>query len=148
VKTWTELFVLMAISAAVLACEQAGSIQIHIGKSGGMFARDSLYLSAGPMRKARWQEWSLEYRLCGILSQNQTRNLANLVTQLWQEAFKRRPTAAWIHARTLILQGLAARNLVSTAPDFSAVTAAPAIATLPQSEPPRDGSSSSWKLDD
>jgi len=41
---------------------------------------------------------------------------------------------AWVHARNLVLQGLAARKLISAAPDFSTVGVAPALATLPMEE--------------
>lgn len=119
----------MILSATVLGCEQAGSIYLH-----GRGAGSGLSVSQGPIRNVRWQEWSLEYRLSGIMNQGITRQLPHLVAQLWQEDFRRRYDEAWTHGRTLVLQGLAARKLVSAAPDFSTVAVAPALATLPQEE--------------
>jgi hypothetical protein len=125
---------LMMVTAAVLGCEQAGSIYLQIGSKGGVWGGSCLHISQGPIRNVRWQQWSLEYRLCGIMSQGVTRQLPHVITQLWQTDFKRRIAAAWIHARTLVLQGLAARNLISAPPDFSVVQVAPVLASLPPSE--------------
>jgi hypothetical protein len=114
------------LTAMVLSCEQAGSIHLQAG--------GCLYVSQGPIRNVRWQEWSLEYRLCGIMSQGINRQLPHLVAQLWQKDFRAQFGEAWIHARNLVLQGLAARQLISAAPDFSTVGVAPALATLPTEE--------------
>lgn len=125
---------LMMLTAAVLACEQAGSIYLQVGGNGGMWGGSCLHLSQGPIKNVRWQQWSLEYRLSGIMSQGVTRQLPHVVTQVWQRDFKRRIAEAWFHARTLVLQGLAARNLISAPPDFSVVQVAPALVSLPPSE--------------
>lgn len=125
---------LMMLTATVLGCEQAGSIHLQIGSKGGAWGGSWLHISQGPIRNVRWQQSSLEYRLCGIVNQGVIRQLPHVVTQLWQSDFKRRIAAAWIHARTLVLQGLAARNLISAPPDFSVVQVAPALASLPASE--------------
>lgn len=114
----------MMLSAMVLACEQAGSIQLQPGSSGRTL------VSAGPVNIS-WPQWSLEDRLCGRLSQGGTPQLDKLVHELWQRNFGRNHAAAWIHARTLVLQGLAARNLISAPPNFSIVQVAPALADLP-----------------
>lgn len=124
----------MIVTAVVLGCEQAGSIYLQAGASRGFMLGDGLYISQGPAPNVRWQMWSLEYRLCGILSQGTTRPLMHVVTQLWERNFKRRIVETWLHARTLVLQGLVARNLVSASPDFSAVEVSPAIANLPGEE--------------
>lgn len=139
----------MMLSAMVLACEQAGSIHLQRGPAPWLqFRSPRLFVSAGPMN-IRWPQGSLEDRLCGLLSQgvhkvnwlyrhsheplNQggTHKLNWLVDDLWQRNFRRNLAAAWIHARTMVLQGLAARNLISTPPDFSIVQVAPALASLP-----------------
>ena len=125
---------LMMLTAAVLGCEQAGSIYLQVGSKGGVWGGSCLHLSQGPIRNVRWQQQSLEYQLCGIINQGVTRQLPHVVTQLWQTDFKRRIAEAWIHARTLVLQGLAARNLISAPPDFSVIRVAPALASLPPSE--------------
>jgi hypothetical protein len=116
----------MILTAMVLACEQAGSIHLQVG--------GCLFVSQGPIRNVRWQEWSLEYRLCGIMGQGIIRQLPHLIAQLWQKDFKAQFGEAWIHARTLVLQGLASRNLISAAPDFSNVGVAPALSNLPSEE--------------
>jgi hypothetical protein len=119
----------MILAAMVLGCEQAGSIRLQAGPTGGC-----LLVSEGPIRNVRWQEWSLEYRLCGIMGQGINRQLPHLIAQLWQRDFRAQLGEAWIHARTLVLQGLASRNLISAAPDFSNVGVAPALSTLPGEE--------------
>jgi hypothetical protein len=124
---------LMMLTAMVLSCEQAGSIYVHPGQEGRFWSGNCLYVSPGRMKRVRWQEWSLEYRLAGIMRDGATRQLPHIVTQLWQQDF-RRIAAAWIHARTLVLQGLAARNLVSAPPDFSVVQVAPMLVNLPAEE--------------
>jgi hypothetical protein len=116
----------MILTAMVLGCEQSGSIHLQAG--------GCLYVSQGPIRNVRWQEWSLEYRLCGIMSQGINRQLPHLIGQLWQRDFRRQFGEAWIHARTLVLQGLASRNLITASPDFSNVGIAPALSTLPPEE--------------
>jgi len=116
----------MISTAMVLGCEQAGSIHLQAG--------GCLLISQGPIKNVRWQQWSLEYRLCGIMSQGVTRQLPPLIGQLWQRDFRRQFGEAWIHARTLVLQGLESRKLISAAPDFSSVGVAPALATLPMEE--------------
>jgi hypothetical protein len=108
----------MILAAMVLGCEQAGSIRLQAGPTGGC-----LLVSEGPIRNVRWQEWSLEYRLCGIMGQGINRQLPHLIAQLWQRDFRAQFGEAWIHAGTLVLQGLASRNLISAAPDFSATSA-------------------------
>jgi hypothetical protein len=117
----------MMLTAMVLGCDQAGSIRLQAG--GGC-----LLISQGPIKNVRWQQWSLEYRLCGIMGSGRTRQLPPLISQLWQRDFRRQFGEAWIHARTLVLQGLASRNLISAAPDFSDVGVAPALTTLPMEE--------------
>ena len=119
----------MILAAMVLGCEQAGSIRLPAGPTGGC-----LLVSEGPIRNVRWQEWSLEYRLCGIMGQGINRQLPHLIAQLWQRDFRAQSGEAWIHARTLVLQGLASRNLISAAPDFSNVGVAPALSALPGEE--------------
>jgi hypothetical protein len=116
----------MILTAMVLGCEQAGSIHLQAG--------GCLHVSQGPIRHVKWQQWSLEYRLVGIIGQGIQRQLPHLIAQLWQRNFRRQFGEAWIHARTLVLQGLASRNLISAAPDFSTVGVAPALATLPEEE--------------
>ena len=125
---------LKMVAAAVLACEQAGSIRLQVGAKGGIRGGTCLNLSRGPIPNVRWQHGSIEYRLCGIMSQGITRQLAHVVTQLWQRDFRRNVAGAWIHCRTLVLQGLATRNLISASPDFSVVHVAPALASLPPEE--------------
>jgi hypothetical protein len=121
----------MMLTAMILATEQAGSSYLRIGTTSLMSMRSQqLFVSAGPMN-IRWPQGSLEDRLCGMLSQGATLQLDNLVYALWQRNFRRNLAAAWIHARTLVLQGLAARNLISAPPDFSSVSVAPALASLP-----------------
>lgn len=120
----------MILTATVLACEQAGSIYLQPGAP----SDSCLFVSQGPIRNVRWQESSLEYRLCGIMNQGIKRQLPHLVSQLWQKDFRRQLEEAWIHARTLVLQGLAARKLISASPDFSSVGVARALATLPSEE--------------
>jgi hypothetical protein len=68
------------------------------------------------------------------MSQGINRQLPHLIAQLWQRDFRAQFGEAWIHARNLVLQGLAARKLISAAPDFSTVGVAPALATLPTEE--------------
>src|SRR5262245_2978582 len=114
---------LMMFSAAVLACEQAGSIKLE--------ASTCLLVSGGKIRSVRWQHSSLEYRLCAIVGPGTNLHLPRVVAGLWQKDFRRQPGEAWIHARTLVLQGLAARKLVNVSADFSNVQAAPMLATLP-----------------
>jgi hypothetical protein len=125
---------LMTLSAMVLGCEQAGSAYLQPGQKGGLSSSDILFVSQGPMNNVHWQEWSLEYRFCGILNQGVQRRLSHVVTQLWQGDFKRRIAGGWIHARTLVLQGLAARNLISAPPDFSVVQVEPMLVNLPAEE--------------
>lgn len=117
----------MILTATVLTCEQAGSIYLQPAGS-------CLFASQGPIRNVRWQQSSLEYRLCGIMSQGIKRQLPHLVSQLWQKDFGRQLAEAWMHARTLVLQGLAARKLISASPDLSNVGVAPALAKLPPEE--------------
>lgn len=116
----------MILTAMVLSCEQAGSI--------GLQAGGCLLVTQGPIRNVRWQKWSLEYRLHGIMSQGINRQLPHLIAQLWQQDFRASIDEAWIHARTLVLQGLASRHLISAAPDFSNVGVAAALSTLPTEE--------------
>jgi len=116
----------MILTAMVLGCEQAGSIHLQ--------AAGCLLISPGPIKNVRWQQWSLEYRLCGIMGHGINRQLPPLIGQLWQRDFRRQFGEAWIHSRTLVLQGLASRKLISAAPDFSTVGVAPALATLPMEE--------------
>src|SRR5262245_17024342 len=91
---------LMMMSATVLACEQAGSIQLQ--------SSSCLLVSAGKIQSVRWQHSSLEFRLCAMVGPAMNLHLPRVVTGLWQKDFRRQPDAAWIHARTLVLQGLAA----------------------------------------
>lgn len=116
----------MMLTAMLLGCEQAGSVHLQAG--------GSLFVSQGPIKNVRWQPGSLESRLCGIMGQGTNRQLPLLIGQLWQRDFRKQFEAAWIHTRTLVLQGLAARNLISAAPDFSSVAVAPALSTLPMAE--------------
>jgi len=117
----------MMLTAVVLGCEQAGSIHLQAGIG-------CLLISPGPIKNVRWQQWSLEYRLCGIMGHVINRQLPALIAQLWQRDFRRQFGEAWIHSRTLVLQGLASRHLISAAPDFSTVGVAPALASLPMEE--------------
>jgi hypothetical protein len=117
---------LMILSAAVLACEQAGSIQLQ--------ASSCLLVSAGKIKNVRWQHWSLEQRICAIVGPGTNLHLPRVVAGLWQKDFRRQLGAAWIHARTLVLQGLAARTLINVSQDFSSVQTAPVLATLPSEE--------------
>lgn len=57
-----------------------------------------------------------------------------VIAGLWQKTFRRQFGKAWIHARTLVLQGLATRKLITASPDFSSVGVAPALSTLPPEE--------------
>lgn len=116
----------MILTAVVLGCEQAGSIHLQAG--------GCLFVSQGPIKNVRWQQWSLEYRLSGIMSRGVNRQLPPIIGELWQRDFRRQFGEAWIHARTLVLQGLASRHLISAAPDFSNVGVAPALANLPREE--------------
>lgn len=124
----------MILTAMVLGCEQAGSIHLQVGTTGGIWGGSCLFVSPGPIKNVRWQEWSLEYRLCGIMGQGINRQLPHLISQLWQKDFRRQFAEAWIHARTLVLQGLGARKLISGAPDLSNVAVAPALSNLPHEE--------------
>jgi hypothetical protein len=117
----------MMLTATVLGCEQSGSIRLQAGSG-------CLLISQGPIKNVRWQQWSLEYRLCGIMGQGVNRQLPPLISQLWQRDFRRQFGEAWIYARTLVLQGLASRHLISAAPDFSTVGVAPTLASLPMEE--------------
>ena len=117
---------LMMLTAAVLGCEQAGSIRLQPGSC--------VLVSAGPITNVRWQASSLEDRLCRIVGPGKNLQLPPIVAGLWQKDFKRQFGEAWIYARTLVLQGMAARNLISHAPDFSTVGVAPALSTLPAEE--------------
>lgn len=117
---------LMILSATVLGCEQAGSIRLQAGSC--------LLVSAGPIGNVRWQSSSLEERLCRIVGPGKNLQLPPLIGSLWQKDFRRQFGEAWIHARALVLQGLAARNLINHAPDFSSVGVAPALSTLPAEE--------------
>ncbi len=116
----------MMLCATVLACEQAGSIRLQTSSC--------LLISAGPIKNVRWQNWSLEDRLCRIVGPATNLQLPPVVAGLWQKNFKRQSGEAWIHARTLVLQGLATRKLISASPDFSSVGVAPALSTLPPEE--------------
>jgi hypothetical protein len=116
----------MILTAAVLACEQAGSIRLEASRC--------VLISAGAIKNVRWQEFSLEDRLCRIVGQGTNLQLPPIIAGLWQKTFRRQLGEAWIHARTLVLQGLATRKLISAAPDFSSVGVDPALATLPPEE--------------
>src|SRR6185369_4215608 len=65
----------MMLTAVVLGCEQAGSIHLQAGIG-------CLLISPGPIKNVRWQQWSLEYRLCGIMGHVINRQLPALIAQL------------------------------------------------------------------
>jgi hypothetical protein len=126
----------MILSAMVLGCEQSGYIHLQIGPAPRLtFRPHQLHLSAGPM-SMRWQQESLEDRLCGMLAQGGTHPLTKLIYALWQRSFgsqmQENQGAAWKHARTLVLQGLAARSLIKAAdPKFKNCQVLPSLTAIP-----------------
>jgi hypothetical protein len=126
----------MILSAMVLCCEQAGSIYLQLGPAPKLtFRPHQLYLNAGPTN-IRWQPGSLEDRLCGMLSQTETTPLTKLVYALWQRNFahlddKRAISASWKHASTLVLQGLAARNLIKADSKFKNCEVSTSLTAIP-----------------
>jgi hypothetical protein len=118
----TQPLITLMISAAVLACEQAGALYLQM--------QSGIFISAGPVL-TQWPQGSFEYQLCEVVKTG-PKKLWYAIGSLWQRNFPRNPVASWVHGRTLVLQGLKARNLVQG--DFSSCQVWQPLTQLPREQ--------------
>lgn len=108
------------ITAAVLASEQAGYIRLQVAARAkyGRVHPSAIYMTAGSM-PMNWAQWSIEDRLCKMLSQGASPYpLEEFIFVFLEQYFRRWASHAWRFITAQAMQGLVVRKLLQVPSDF------------------------------
>jgi hypothetical protein len=121
----------MMLSAMVLCTAKAGASYLQTAPAPRLSMRDErIFVSSGPATVS-WPQGSLEDRFCAMLRRDATAPLSTLICELWDRMFSSNIAASYAHGRTLVLQGLAARNLIKATANFSSCQVLQSLTEIP-----------------